>query len=402
MRRGTLSEAVLFLNTLLSSNMVCCFEISMRLLFLSHSDGVKAGRRGRRYSTITSLPVTSKSPDAFHGRGESTGIIFLRPVGKDGVAAGDKLGCIRIFEDLDADGTPRPASASFCQSINGETNRPSPIFSLDLAVDKQQIFSGSGDRYVSVWEKEDDNWFRVQKLGPHTGWVRDVLYNEHSGRLHSIGCNCIETWKLSEDGKWEHEKRSQIESSPLDGATLSSDLLCLSSLEDSYFLAGGVDGRLHLWDSLSMSSPVRSIPAHEGRVNAIECGTSGLVFTAGNDGKVKCWTYSTGKRCLEIVSEFQVQQSRVTSLSSVGMGSYDEYLFCGTNLGEVSLLCLKNRHNKVNLVTIFQIPQRPMIHCIYVKTEKEPSLWIGHSNGLSVFALASLTNLESMRSNEGL
>jgi len=378
------------------------FEISLRLLFLSHSDDVvMAERRRRRYSTA-SFHATSRFPDEFHGSGGVTGMTSLLPVGEEGVVAGDKIGSLRIFEsslDDDADDTPRPAAASFCQSINGETSRPSPIFSLDCAADKQQIFSGAGDRYVSVWEKEDKNWFCVQKLGPHTGWVRDVLFIKQTCRLHSIGCNCIETWKPSGDGKWENEKTSQIESSPSHGATLSSDLLCLSLFEEPYFLAGGVDGRLHLWNSSSMGSPVRSMPTHEGRVNAIEYCTSGLIFTAGNDNKVKCWKYFVKEGCLESVAEFDLQESRVTSLSSVRLGSCDDYLFCGTNMGEVALLCLKKGSDALNLVTLFQIAQRPMIHSICVKTEDKPSLWIGHSNGLSVFSLASLTNLESMKSH---
>ena len=374
--------------------MVHCLEISLRLLFLSHSGGVNARRRRRRHSA-TSLPVSSRSPDTFRGSSVASGVTSLLPVGEEGVVVGDKLGSLRI-ESLDVDGRPCPASASFCQSVNGETSRPSPIFCLAHAVDKEQIFSGAGDRYVSVWEKEDENWFCVQKLGPHTGWVRDVLYNEQSCRLHSIGCNCIETWRPSEDGKWEHEKKSQIESSPSDGATLSSDLLCLSSFEEPYFFAGGVDGRLHLWDSSLMGSPVRSMPAHEGRVNAIEYCPSGLVFTAGNDGKVKCWKYVLKEGRLELIAEFGFGESRVTSFSSVELGSEDDYVFCGTNLGEVALLSLQKGNHALKLVTVFQIVQRPMIHSLCVETQDEPSLWIGHSNGLSVFALASLTNLDSM------
>jgi hypothetical protein len=66
--------------------------------------------------------------------------------------------------------------------------------------------------------------------------------------LFSIGCKCIETWKKREDSdEWVHLFKSLIESDPMQGSTLSSDLLCLCSLaENGRIESGGVDGRIHL------------------------------------------------------------------------------------------------------------------------------------------------------------
>lgn len=373
-------------------------EISLRLLLVLHSDGGSRCERKRRTRPAITLLEASRFPDTFHGRSSASGVTSLIPLGENGeVLVGDKLGSLRIESLVATDvGQPCPTTARFCSGINGETNRPSPIFSLDLARDIDQIFSGAGDRYVSVWEWEDGNWFCVQKLGPHTGWVRDVLYNEKSCRLHSIGCNCIETWRFADDRNWEHEKKSQIESSPSDGATLSSDLLCLCKFNENFFFTGGVDGRVHVWDSTLMDSPVRSMSAHDGRVNAIEYTSGGLVCTAGNDGKLKCWKYNSREDRLEPVAEFDFGGSRITALSSVDLGGKEDHVFCGTNVGEVALLSLHKGSYALDLVTFFQIVQRPTIHSLCVTVGDEPDLWVGHSNGLSVFTLASFTNLESL------
>jgi hypothetical protein len=105
---------------------------------------------------------------------------------------------------------------------------------------------------------------RIQKLGPHTGWVKDMVLIEDDAEdategnnstvsssctLYSIGCNGIEIWKsytrgsdaavaqeeAREDARWRNAGKWTIESSAL-GCTLSSDLLCLAA-------QGGVGGR---------------------------------------------------------------------------------------------------------------------------------------------------------------
>ena len=323
---------------------------------------------------------------------------------------GDKRGELHLFEKANTKTEDaHPTGQSFLDgTINGETTtRPSPIFSLDVAPDNTLVFSGAGNRYVSVWEKDKDDgkhWSCLEKLGPHTGWVRSVLYKEYTGRLHSIGCNCIESWcQMTDSGKWEHWKKSTIESSPSDGATLSSDLLCLCPMDDDtpYFVAGGVDGRLHVWNSHTMDAPLFSTAAvHDGRVNAMNYSKkSGLLFTAGNDGTIRCWNCRVQEQCMEMVGEFNVgQDSRVTCIWVDDFGGSQDHIFCGTNAGEVLLSSLRNKSVPWKLATTFQLAGRPIVNslCIQKDAQGKPNLWIGHSKGLSIFALDNFASLKSL------
>ena len=218
---------------------------------------------------------------------------------------------------------PRDGSSSSRRSDGGE---------------RHWLFSGSGDRFITVFvgEEQQENgewkWSVRQRLGPHTGWVKALAMmgtssssssssfsNSIGSRwlLHSIGCNCIETWEAdsNNDGDvgsdddmsltipiWKHKKKRAIESSPDQGATLSSDLLCLAVWKE-WLISGGVDGRLHIWssDPDKPAKPLYSMAAHDGRVSAL--GVVGpvtassqegfLLFSIGHDGQLQC------RKCIE-------------------------------------------------------------------------------------------------------
>lgn len=364
------------------------FRLLILLLFCTRN---LITRRLQAYSvTATALSLSKFSPTF----GPRAGVTSLLPIQHHGVVVGDKRGTIRL-ESLDLlDESLRPAAECFCkQNINGITERSVPVFCLDAA-SSNLIFSGAGDRYVSIWKKENGNWFCNEKLGPHTGWVRDVLFDKSHNVLHSIGCNCVETWQLSdEDGKWHHLRKSSIESSPKEGATLSSDILCLCKFDEVYLLSGGVDGRVLVWDSPSMGTPLRSFTAHQGRVNAMEhAEESSFVFTAGNDGKIKCWTCISEDGKFDVVDEFVMGESRVTSLCAIYVKGKDRIL-CGTNEGEVALLSLQKDGSSLKLETIIQLRQTPIVHAICISGQEEPHVWIGHSEGLAIFSLSSFTDL---------
>mmetsp|Transcript_19541 Transcript_19541/g.24100 ORF Transcript_19541/g.24100 Transcript_19541/m.24100 type:complete len:567 (+) Transcript_19541:32-1732(+) len=236
--------------------------------------------------------------------------------------------------------------------------KPYPIYCMDviLVKDKQNVIYGGGDRYLTIWEeteqynkcdnqdskkKEDEeilyyynyNWYIQKRLGPHTGWVKDLVYDKKNHLIFSIGCNCVEIWSNGDskdnndivyersDNQWYHLQKLSIESSKELGSTLSSDLLCLSILKrtahngneiydgdendayddtnkaSDYILAGGVDGRIHLWiiqdllSSFQKSNEVGYdvIAAHDGRINKIlSCHKSKMLFSIGNDGFIQC------------------------------------------------------------------------------------------------------------------
>eukprot|EP00551_Chaetoceros_affinis_P007780 CAMPEP_0203670362 /NCGR_PEP_ID=MMETSP0090-20130426/6452_1 /ASSEMBLY_ACC=CAM_ASM_001088 /TAXON_ID=426623 /ORGANISM="Chaetoceros affinis, Strain CCMP159" /LENGTH=262 /DNA_ID=CAMNT_0050535195 /DNA_START=169 /DNA_END=954 /DNA_ORIENTATION=+ len=128
--------------------------------------------------------------------------------------------------------------------------KPYPIYSMDSISccslqngnrnNNQIILCGGGDRFVTIWEEVDEelvemnnggkqsccekktknyhndfendeqqynrnnpqcsstsnkkNWSINSRLGPHTGWVKDVIYDHTNDLIYSIGCNCIEIW----------------------------------------------------------------------------------------------------------------------------------------------------------------------------------------------------------------
>ena len=176
-----------------------------------------------------------------------------------------------------------------------------PIFSLAVApsctstAEVMCLFCGGGDRYISLAKsKKNDEFECQQRLGPHTGWVKDLQFDSSASTeqcLYSIGCNRIESWKLAhhETIMFEKKMTRSIDNSPQDGATLSSDLLCLVLVKDqekNFLLSGGVDGRIHIWSTTgSYPSPDSSTRIHNGRVNRMVFSPrSGLIFSVGHDG----------------------------------------------------------------------------------------------------------------------
>lgn len=234
---------------------------------------------------------------------QGEGIVSLLPLGTDAIIAGTKRGNLERFrwneesQSLAHDGPIKPLPTP---QDGSPKSIPYPIYSL-LSIkqdDTFQLFCGGGDRYITKWEHdtEAESWKVAQKLGPHTGWVKALSMDANKGLVHSIGCNCIETWMQSgKNEEWEHLRKRTIESSPDLGATLSSDLLCLAQFQD-LLCSGGVDGRVHIWPSDPGDSlqPLRSIAAHDGRVNTLVTvpldgnPDSCLLFSAGHDGVLQC------------------------------------------------------------------------------------------------------------------
>lgn len=225
-----------------------------------------------------------------------------------------------------------------------------PIYSIkSRAIEgyKMELFCGGGDRYISVWQQSDANEeleFK-QRLGPHTGWVKDLAFDSRTCRLHSIGCNHIETWSWTAATEWSHLATRSIESSPEKGSTLSSDLLCLAMNEvDNCFYAGGVDGRIHAWSSDPLTQqPIMSVGAHNGRVNVLILSSkSRLLFSSGHGGSVQCRKLSSkgllsNEACasLQLGSRMATQDEevRVTSATLVSEGETSVKLILGTSAG---------------------------------------------------------------------
>mmetsp|Transcript_13640 Transcript_13640/g.24704 ORF Transcript_13640/g.24704 Transcript_13640/m.24704 type:complete len:388 (+) Transcript_13640:309-1472(+) len=303
-------------------------------------------------------------------------------------------------------------------------SKPFPIFSmastnLGTAPDEDetaisfQLFCGGGDRYISIWQQEqpNSNWTCSQHLGPHTGWVKDVLFDHHHDLLHSIGCNCIESWKRQENKNtkgsiWTHAAKRSIESSLEEGATLSGDLLCLcDSGEVDSFYSGGVDGRIHAWShDLTVKDPLYSIGAHNGRINAMKYSyATCLLISAGNDGTIQCRGVSNGQK-LQIIPDAHTtlfdangMTKRVTALVLLQDSSTHIYFAAGTVNGELAFFEVVVNDDTVAIIersdARFCVSENPVINdlCSLKPSKESDSTWslvVGHSLGLTLVTAA--------------
>lgn len=291
-----------------------------------------------------------------------------------------------------------------------------PIYSLTSSA--SHLFCGAGNRYISVWSRsveptesgKQELFHYQQQLGPHTGWVKDLVYDNHNNLLHSIGCNCIETWDCFAV-PFQHSIKRSIESSPTMGTTLSSDLLCLCLVESQhsmhhYLLSGGVDGRIHVWASnpadLGQSNiePLCSITAHGGRVNKMLYSKAiKAILSVGNDGRLsvcRIRKFSDSKFVLEPISSLPIGQHfekpddlRLTALSIVGGNTNEREcsVALGTSCGKVFVATLQETEDgDLDLSshrTITQLEDEPLVYSLAcLRTETDRQLWVGHATGL--------------------
>jgi WD40 repeat protein len=306
------------------------------------------------------------------------------------IFAGTKRGSIlRLVVD-------RKGNADVKEELNDQdSGLPYPVYSIAIDATGCLLFCGKGDRFVSTWMRSSDTkeWKSRERLGPHTGWVKDVVYM--ADHVHSIGCNCIESWKLSSsspgNNKWTHWNKSCIENCPEMGATLSSDLLCLSPYDQGAFFVGGVDGRIHLWDhSQSMKEPIDTISAHDGRINALlYLQERGVLLSASHDGTIKCWNARSLLSGPLVATTLCIPDERVTSLSAV-QGT-NTFVF-GTHKGQVGVVSIEQENNDLSLVleSALVVDGQPVINALCAVPAEGSfryALVIGHSLGMTISTL---------------
>ena len=293
--------------------------------------------------------------------------------------------------------------------------------------DDSFLFCGSGDRWISVWklaantlaDSRNQDFEFVQKLGPHTGWVKDLVYDDTSRLLHSIGCNCIETWDCSRlvldqrasaittSKMISHTTKRSIENSPTMGTTLSSDLLCLCLLPahgelPRLLVSGGVDGRIHLWlsdpttNNMNCKIPLHTTLAHDGRVNAIVYSSATkTIVTAGNDGSL-CLFHASIERGFELVSQSKIDSRKsslritVTSIVSESKKQGTCSLALGSSQGDLYFVTVEaNDEGRIDARVendCITMVENSMIYSIATSENDSDSsrLWVGHASGLAM------------------
>lgn len=277
------------------------------------------------------------------------------------------------------------------------------FFTLDHDPTSHYLATGGGDRILTIIKFCVDKIQREGMLGFHTGWVKDIVPIDNV--LFSIGCNCIESWCIKE-GIWKHLRKRKIESST-DGATLSSDLLCLCSgtCRDSgkpVLFSAGVDGRIQQWSNdVNRESPISSIRAHDGRITCMQyANIASMLLTAGYDGFVRCTslmnvndniTNMEGSAKLQINAESETGL-RLTSMSILNEEENSIIAAIGSTNGFIRIIeCTRNDNDEIFVTAVGECievcKQGKSIHSIEsLGARKCGKLAIaaGHAGGLSV------------------
>jgi WD40 repeat protein len=318
-----------------------------------------------------------------------------------------------------------------------------PIFSLAVDKETRTLFVGGGDRYVSVWQQQQEQpvgncWVGPkQRLGPHTGWVRAMTLSRGWGhqnprprrrrrRLYSVGCNRIETWeKRNVDGgsEWTHAATIFVDSCPemeSGGAcTLSSDLLCLGhcrcrlSLESSgaiatvsVLAAGGVDGRIHFFwepfgdtdsdtDGRNMQKVI-VVAAHQGRVNALHYDhEQQLLFSASHDGTVQCWS-------LAVEDAQDVDRQPTSSCrSNLSVARVASHTFNDAPIRVTALACWKTTRDNFDLVNVVAGTNNGLV-CVLSLRARNSTAPSGQTRKLYEFSLVEKVQIRCSNADNTL
>ena len=246
---------------------------------------------------------------------------------------------------------------------NNANTKPYPIYSMAFYSHSKGhlgLACGGGDRYISIWETESNHlnkWNQISQLGPHTGWVKDLVMEistKSHNCMHSIGCNCIETWiypyqrnSKYKSNSWNHMMKRTVESCPLTGSTLSSDLLCLCLYQhdNHYLYAGGVDGRIHQWLDDQLQSTL-SFSAHEGRINVIRI-IDHLLISAGHDGHIKCWDINniSNEYVQQEMAFFYIKDERILTMECLYQSSNHLQMIVGTASGMIYTISIDKNND---------------------------------------------------------
>ena len=426
-----------------SPKLLCCFVLLHKMVSCSLAMSIKASTTSHHQTTHNDVHHIASLDDI--------GITSILPVPSTSANyyyIGTKRGKVKqviIPEDLqDTMQQQQRIQIQDIDDANGKSLKPYPVFSMmsvpnhdndDIGEHNYDLLTGGGDRYVTVWRRNNEGeWTVVDQLGPHTGWVKDLAschfstnvlqsdpesINDERIFIFSIGCNCIEIWSAI-DGRYKHIHKLQIESSVEMGCTLSSDLLCLATYsgnddndigqaKESYLFAGGVDGCIHRWtlhNNKFLNAKVLS--AHDGRVNAIAvCQTMNVLISVGSDGYFHCreirdsnpseWrvvSLSITDHCgVANRTEVNAQstQRKATSLCIVHEESKQAIIAVGTSCGYVALVnIMKSDDNTVHASVLKDTSvadeEGQVIHALCSKRYKHSCrITIGHSNGLSIW-----------------
>ena len=198
--------------------------------------------------------------------GAATTVVFL-PDSRHALSGGD-------------DGTVRLWDAAYGQELHRFDAHQGKVSDVAVAPDGGLAASAGWDGRVRLWDLEARTPLR--SLDERAGMVNAVAFTADGRHVVAVG---------AQGHAHLHAVDPDAEVAELPGQGLGINALALTG--DGRALAGGVDGRLHVW-SLAERTRMQALEAHDGPLSALAVANDGdTVATAGTDGVIRLWALGT-------------------------------------------------------------------------------------------------------------
>jgi WD40 repeat protein len=186
-------------------------------------------------------------------------------------------------------------------------------------------------------------------------------------------------------------------------------------------LAGGVDGRIHVWNSKDMGNqPLFRWSAHDGRVNCLcflDQQSQHLLLSGSHDGSVKCWSMKhvphhvlvNEKRrrknevqTFELANQVNLGEARITAITSCycnkddgndmkhcfAFATHNGFIYIATVVMSASTSTNENSVVELCISSKIELPGGPMVNALCCLSHSDgnddyTTLVIGHSLGLA-------------------
>ena len=178
------------------------------------------------------------------------------------------------------DGTLRLWDAAYGQELHSFAAHRGKVSDLALGPDGRLAASAGWDGRVRLWDLRARSALRT--LDKRAGMVNAVAFTADGRHVVAVG---------AQGRAHLHPVDPDAAVEELPGQGLGITALALTG--DGRALAGGVDGRLHVW-SLVDGARLDALEAHDGPLSAVAVAADGdTVATSGTDGVIRLWALAT-------------------------------------------------------------------------------------------------------------
>eukprot|EP01135_Chromosphaera_perkinsii_P009419 Nk52_evm1s1739 gene=Nk52_evmTU1s1739 len=258
-----------------------------------------------------------KNPDNEDFDGHTNHILCLA-ITSDGkyLVSGSKDATIRVFE-ADCEGGKM-------KGVHVFRGHRGAVTSLAFRLNQYQLFSGSLDKVVKIWNLEEMAY--VDTLYGH----QDAIYSVDSlARERAVSCGArdrsIRLWKVIEESQLVFELGGGSNTSKKIGGFVDVDTVkpedvrplgcveCVKFINETNFISGCDDGSLSLWSLVKKKPLFRKPRAHIGKFaeswisSLATCPYTDVVASAAADGMVRIWKCTSAFHGMTLLCEFEVK-----------------------------------------------------------------------------------------------